>query len=171
LGRPRCHSRCLSSPVSVMSAHRTTRRNASRSCSMRPNPLHGVGARLLQVGLAGHRRKPMHGAGSCRLAIGPESGGACESDNGRERSVSTERGSSSRTNKVGAGGRHRSQKLHRQRTFFAKRSPARCLGIRDRPKRARLISASPDSRSWSANSRDSQAATHRTTVLPHHVTV
>jgi hypothetical protein len=39
---------------------------------------------------------------------------------------------------VGAGGRHRSQKLHRQRTFFAQRSPARCLGRRDRPKRARL---------------------------------
>jgi hypothetical protein len=35
------------------SAHRTTRRNASRSCSMRPNPLHGVGARFSQVGLAG----------------------------------------------------------------------------------------------------------------------
>jgi hypothetical protein len=30
-------------------------------------------------------------------------------------------------------------------------------------------SASPDSRSWSANSRDPYAATHRTTVLPHHV--
>jgi hypothetical protein len=35
------------------SVHRTTRRNASRSCSMRPNPLHGVGARFSQVGLAG----------------------------------------------------------------------------------------------------------------------
>jgi hypothetical protein len=36
-----------------VSALRTTRRNASRSCSMRPNPLHGVGARFSQVGLAG----------------------------------------------------------------------------------------------------------------------
>lgn len=35
------------------SALRTTRQNASRSCSMRPNPLHGVGARFSQVGLAG----------------------------------------------------------------------------------------------------------------------
>jgi hypothetical protein len=79
------------------SALRTTRRNASRSCFMRPNPPRGVGARFSQVGLAGHRRKPMLGAGSCRLAIGPEEGGACENDMGRERSDSTERGSTSRT--------------------------------------------------------------------------
>jgi len=86
------------------SVHRTTRRNASRSCSMGPNPLHGVGARFSQVGLAGHRRKPVHGAGSCRLAFGPEEGGACENDNGRERSDSTERGSSSHTARgVGTG--------------------------------------------------------------------
>jgi hypothetical protein len=69
---PWCQSRCLFNPVSVMNAHRTTRRNASRSCSMRPNPLHGVGARFSQVGLRRYRRKPMLGAGSCRLAIGPE---------------------------------------------------------------------------------------------------
>ena len=79
------------------SALRTTRRNASRSCSMPPKPRHGVGARFSQVGLAECRRKPMHGAGSCRLAFGPEQGGACENDHGRERSDSAEQGFSSRT--------------------------------------------------------------------------
>jgi hypothetical protein len=100
------------------SALRSTRRNASRSCSVPPNPRHWVGARFSQVGLAECRRKPMHGAGSCRLAFGPEQGGACENDSGRERSDSAERGSSSCTHEVGAGGRHRSQKLHRQRAFL-----------------------------------------------------
>ena len=79
------------------SALRTTRRNASRSCSMPPKPRHRVGARFSQVGLAECRRKPMHGAGSCRLAFGPEQGGACENDHGRERSDSAEQGFSSRT--------------------------------------------------------------------------
>jgi len=54
-----------------VSARRTTRRNASRSCFMPPNPRHGVGARFSQVGLAECRRKPMRGAGSCRLHSDP----------------------------------------------------------------------------------------------------
>ena len=122
------------------SALRTTRRNASRSCSMPPKPRHGVGARFSQVGLAECRRKPMHGAGSCRLAFGPEQGGACENDHGRERSDSAEQGFSSCTRtRDGAGGQHRSQKLHRQRTSFARRSTARCLGERrGRSKQARF---------------------------------
>jgi hypothetical protein len=171
LGSPWCHSRSLFDPVSAMSAHRTTRRNASRSCSMRPNPLHGVGARFSQVGLAGHRRKPVHGAGSCRWHSDPNRAVPARMTMDARGRFRPSEAPPAVPDRVGAGGRHRSQKLHRQRTFFAQRSTARCLGIRDRPKRARLISASPDSRSWSANSRDSQAATHRTTVLPHHVTV
>ena len=120
-----------------VSALRTTRRNASRSCLMPPNPRHGVGARFSQVGLAECRRKPMRGAGSCRLAFGPEQGGACENDYGRERSAFAERGSSSCTHEGGAGGRHRSQKLHRRErpcTTF----PAWCLGMRGRLKRSRF---------------------------------
>jgi hypothetical protein len=100
------------------SALRTTRRNASRSCFMRPNPPRGVGARFSQVGLAGHRRKPMLGAGSCRLAIGPEEGGACENDRGRERSDSTERGSTSHTARgVGTGAKSSTVSERSSNTF------------------------------------------------------
>jgi hypothetical protein len=110
----RCEGQLASQPLPLgsgecASACRTARRNAFSSCSIRPYPPARVGAWFSRVGLAGVGEQPMLGAGSCRLAIGPEQGGARENDNGRERSVSIERGSSS----YGAGGRHRSPKLHR----------------------------------------------------------
>jgi hypothetical protein len=54
------------------SVHRTTRRNASRPCPIAPNPRYRVGARFSQTGLAVRRRKPVHGAGSCRSASDPK---------------------------------------------------------------------------------------------------
>jgi len=45
-----------------------------------------------------------NGAGSCRLVFGPEQGGACENDYGRERSDSAEQGFSSHvTREVSTG--------------------------------------------------------------------
>jgi len=149
------------------SACRTTRRNASRSCSLAPNPRPRVGARFSQVGLAGYRRKPMLGAGSCRLAIGPEEGGACENDDGRERSDSTERGSSSQMARgVGTGAKSSTGRERSSNTF-----PGTVPRYARSAEAGALYGASPDTRSWSANSLDPYAATHRTTVLPHHVPV
>lgn len=136
------------------SALRTTRRNASRSCSMRPNPLHGVGARFSQVGLAGIGASRCSGAGSCRLAIGPEEGGACENDKGRERSDSTERGSSSRTHEGRCEGSAPEPKAPPAENVLATRSTARCLGS-EFGRSGCALSRITCSESWSANSRDS----------------
>jgi len=86
------------------SAHRTARRNASRSCSMTRKPAAWSGSSVL----AGRTRRTSAKAGARRrklpFGIGPEQGGACECDEGRERSGSTERGSSSHVARgVGTG--------------------------------------------------------------------
>ena len=52
------------------------------------------------------------------MAIGPEEGGACENDKGRERSDSTERGSSSRTARgVGTGAKSSTGRERSSNTF------------------------------------------------------
>lgn len=102
------------------SARRTTRRNASRPCSMAPNPRHRVGARFSQVGLAVVIRGPPKGptksaqAGPRRrklpLGIGPEEAVPARST----RDVRGRTRPSEAPPATCAGGQHRSHKLHRR---------------------------------------------------------
>jgi hypothetical protein len=109
----------------------------------------------------------MLGAGSCRLAIGPEEGGACENDNGRERSDSTERGSSSHvTRGVGTGAKSSTGSERASNTFHG--AVPRKKGSVEA---GALYGASPVASPGARTHGTLFAATHRTTVLPHHVTV
>lgn len=149
-----------------VSALRTTRRNASRSCSMRPNPLHGVGARFSQVGLAGI------GASRCTAQEAAE----WQSDPKRAVPARMTKDARGRTRPseappaVRREGSAPEPKAPPAENVLATRSTARCLGTRFHRSGCALRRITC-SESWSANSRDLFAATHRTTVLPHHVTV
>jgi hypothetical protein len=93
----------------------------------------------------------MLGAGSCRLAIGPEEGGACENDNGRERSDSTERGSFSHVAQgVGTGAKSSTGSERPSNTFHG--TVPRYEGFGRSGCALRRITCSE---SWSANSRGS----------------
>jgi hypothetical protein len=116
---------------------RTTRRNASRSCSMAPNPRHRVGAWFSGVDsprIGASRSTAQEAAVRYRT----RNGGAPENDKRCERSGSTERGSTSR-GQYGAGGRHRRPRAGPQGRAIGhappavsgeSRCPARCIGTR-----------------------------------------
>jgi hypothetical protein len=108
----------------------------------------------------------MHGAGSCRLAFGPEQGGACENDHGRERSDSAEQGFSSQATREVSTGAKSSTGSERPLHDV----PRHGASVNTRSIEAvALYGASSESESRSANSRGPCAATHRATELPHHV--
>ena len=96
------HSLSGSVSAKVLSARHDGTRLAHASCRLTRVMEWELGSRRSDS--AECRRKPMHGAGSCRLAFGPEQGGACENDKGRERSAYAEHRSSSCTRRGVARG-------------------------------------------------------------------
>jgi hypothetical protein len=101
------------------------------------------------------------------MAFGPEEGGACEDDNGRERSDSTERGSSSHVARgVGTGAKSSTGSERASNTFHG--AVPRKKGSVEA---GALYGASPVASPGARTHGALFAATHRTTVLPHHVTV
>jgi hypothetical protein len=101
------------------------------------------------------------------MAIGPEEGGACENDNGRERSDSTEQGSTSQMARgVDTGAKSSTGSERTSNTFHG--AVSRYSGSTEA---GALYGASPVASPGARTHGALFAATHRTTVLPHHVTV